>query len=514
MKIFTTKFRVPILFFIISLIVLVFAWSQVDQTGRQSLKIYRFKRSKGITIPILPKGDFAARIAMDASLPHTGTEVVNLAKRLYSPGRKEINEKCGEYPLGRLFISLSNPDITDADRNAVDETIDADMPSLPRTYTEGHFRFLYTDNDTNADHNVTLADIQATAKVLNDSWTKYSQDFTTPQKGYVSGGGCTPQVDMIDVKVYYLGQYLYGATSSYWDYIELNSKHVVKDACERQSTPAHELFHRVEYSYGYVSGAQSNMKWATEGSASWSQKYMAPGVGDWMDRMNEGLDNPDVALISGRAYDACDFWVYLGERGNGEAATIKEVWSTYNTNGKDMKGAIGTTVQNRIPNCGSFDQFSGWWMFTNYYKDLSNADPLFDYVEDELKVPCGTITYGPLVQVPTTPRDLRPGVLNTININGTVAAYGADYYVFAPDSTVKAVQIACTGDDQNFGYALIGIRNNEEINHTITAHGEKYYNINLPVLALMAIKTPTHFSFIVMGNPRGGNYTLVVSASN
>lgn len=499
-------FKYPVLFLTIVALIFVLAWSQTTTAQRTTMRTYKFKKTTGITIPIATRGDFDDRLSLDPSIPQTRDSIVQLAKDLYLLEREEIKEECGEGPFGRLFISLTNPDISDATRDEVDSIIDANTPSFPKTYTSGHFKFYYTDNDPNSNHNVTLGEIQATAIVLNNAWNNFAQNFIEP-KSYLHMAGCKWQ-KMVDVKVYYLGTMgRRGATSSYWNYIKLNSKSVVKNSCKRQSTSVHELFHRVQYSYGYVSG-NSIYRWAVEGTASWAQKYKAPNVGDWMRRMNEGLDIPDVTLISGRSYNACHFWVYLGQRGNGEVATIKDVWSNFKTNGNDMKAAVETTIQSRVPNGSSMDQFVGWWNFANFYKDITNASPSFDYEEDELTKTCGGITYGPLAQVPRITRNLNVGSSHTIN--GTVAPYGADYYVFNIGSSVQRIKIKCTGATLNFGYAHVEIKNGMMKHYARTPTGSRK---DYDFIKTIAPGQLSHVAFIVIGNPQGGNYSIEANAS-
>ena len=101
---------------------------------------------------------------------------------------------------------------------------------------------------------MSLANIKATAQVLNAAWDDFATNFKEP-KHYTAGGK-----KLIDVRVYDLGTFLFGQTSSTWDHIELNSKQVVRDDCKRKTTPVHELFHRVQYSYDYVSGT-GGMRW-------------------------------------------------------------------------------------------------------------------------------------------------------------------------------------------------------------------------------------------------------------
>jgi len=500
------SFAKPAYWFILFTIVMLHIPIPGKVQAQEEARQVQFQKSKGITIQVFKSQTFEQKFSGNPLIPRTKEDIISLAKRLYTPAtREEILEECAESLYGALFASLANPEITDETRNEVDNIIDLNTPSLPETYTEGHFKFLYTTNNTNTDHNVTLNEIKETAKVLNAAWDDYAANFTTP-KHYLSGSGCDKK-RMIDVKVYYLGSNLYGSTGSSLDYIELNSKKVVKDNCRRQTTPVHELFHRVQYSYGYISGT-AKLKWAVEGTAAWSQKYRAPNVGDWMDRMDQGLSDPDLDLIADRSYNACHFWCYLGQSGQGEMPTIKLVWSTFNTNGNNMVNAVVTAIQNRVPNGATLDQFAGWWSFANYYKDVSNASASFDYEEDEWIRTCNSTTHGPLVSVPHTANTLNVGSNHTIN--GSVASYGADYYVFSIGSNVQNVQINVAASTNNFGYAVIELNNNTMVTYQRTpAGGWSNYQFSKTI----SPGSLSHITLVVIGNPNGGNYTVTASGS-
>jgi hypothetical protein len=306
---------------------------------------------------------------------------------------------------------------------------------------------------------------------------------------------------MIDVKVYDLGPSLLGQTASGWDYIELDSNNCVVDSCKRQTTPVHELFHRVQYAYGYVSGTP-NMKWAVEATASWSQKYRAPHVGDWMQRMNAGLLDPATALIS-RAYDACHFWVYLGQRGGSEWATIRDVWNTYSGNGKNMMNAVQSVIHSRIGSQYSTDAVMGWWAFTNFYKDVSNASAFFDYAEDDLTQVCNGNIFGPLTSVAATTQTMN-GFSNT-TYNHSVGAYGARYYVLNLGSATRKVSVQFNAAASNFGLAVIEIKNNQMVTYQRTpAGGYSSYTYNRSLASGELDKIVV----VVIGNPGGGSYSL------
>jgi hypothetical protein len=478
-------------------------WAQIEPI--HVLRQYQFKKMKGITIHVLKREIFQQRFGDNLEIPRTNEDVIQLARRLYSAaGRAEIKERCAEHIYGALFAALTNPDISDEARDAVDKEAYDGTPSLPQTYTSGHFKFYYTTNDGNPDNNVTLADIQATATVLNKAWNNYVTNFTKPMH-YNSAG-----MELIDVNVYNLGGTLYGSTASHQNYIDLCSKKTVKNACLRQSVPVHELFHRVQYSYGYITGT-ANMSWAVEATAGWSQKYLASNVGDWMGWwMNDGFNMPDKDLITARSYDACHFWVYLGERGGGEKECIKLLWSTYQTNGNNMKSAAENVIRTRVTDLevSSFDEFAVLWNCVNIRKDESNVGPKFDYTEDELTKTCGGVTYGPLVSVPRTTQALNVGT--NYSTNSFAAAYGADYYVFNIGATVKKVEIGVTATSNNLGHGLIALKDNRELeSHRSRGGGKNNYSYTKTI-------TPGQFSqivLVVIGCPGSCNYSVSAKGS-
>ncbi len=456
----------------------------------------------GVKLDVLRVDSFKAQFGANPEIPRSSQAIRALSHKLFTPqGRDTINDECGEYEFGLLFAALRNPEVSDADRDAVDGDADGGIPSLPKTYTSGHFKFYYTDNNSNSDHNSSLANIQATAVILNNAWNNFVANFKKP-KHYVSAGK-----QLIDVKCYYLGSSLYGQTNSSWNHMDLCSKKVIKDPCKRQTTPVHELFHRTQYAYGYVTGT-AGMKWAVEATASWSQKHMASNVGDWMNRMNSGLGDPDKALTS-RSYDACHWWTYLGQRGGSEKNTIRDCWQTYSTNGKNMVNAVKSVIKSRIGSQYDLNHVAGWWNFTNFYKDMTNAASNFDYSEDETTKVCGGITYGPLATVPRTTQTLSAGV--TKSNSGSVAAYGADYYVYNLPASAKKFEVNTTASSNNFGYAVIYLKNNTRVHYSRTAAGG---NKNWSTSYSFAAGAVNKVCVVVIGNPNGGSYTVNAKASS
>lgn len=458
----------------------------------------------GVQIPVLQKPAFLETFGSNAKVPKNSQALRALSKQLFSAqGRAQLDE-CAEEEFGNLTAGLMNPDISDADRDAVDADADASMPAFNKTYTSGHFRFQYTDNNANSKHNATLANIQATAAVMNAAWNDFTANFKKP-KHYIKITSVIPLKwnEMIDVKCYDLGDSLYGVTSSGWNHIELNTNKVIKDANKRQTTPVHELFHRVQYAYGYISGTPS-MKWAVEATASWSQKYRAPAVGDWMSRINSGLNSPDAAL-TGRSYDLCGMWCYMGQRAGNERNFVKKAWTEYSLSAFNMTSALTKAIKAQIGNSYTLDHIIGWWNFTNFYKDMSNASASFDYAEDENTAG----GYGPLVSVPTTSKTLTKGAA-AVATAGSAAAYGADYHVYTLSGSPTKVEIKITTTGK-FGYALIKYKNSTkaQTGYSRTPAGN---NGNYTFTETINPATTDRVALVVIGNPTGGSYSISAKA--
>ncbi len=409
-----------------------------------------------VTVEVLPEISFEAQFGDNPDIPRNDAGVIALARKLYPPRNTQLPEsateesECGEYEMGLLFAALQNPAISDATRIEVDQIIRISVPTFDKIRTIGHYKFYYCVASGIADDRVTDAEIDSLATYLNSYWTSYTTNFTKP-KHYDSGG-----LELINIRVYYLGTSLLGQTSSSWNYIELNSKYCVKDAsCKRRTTAAHELFHRVQYAYGYISGT-ANLKWIVEGTASWSQKFTNLSLRDYMGRMNSGLDVPDRALITGvsaRSYDACHYWVWLQKRAATSAA-IKDVWYQYSINGKNAKLAVQTVVTARSL-AASFDVFTRDWNKANYVKDFS-AGGVYDYDEDPLNVTTGCGTFS----LHHAPRSYYTVASNSTIIGPvgprSVLEYGADYYEFTINAAVTRFKMLLTRTAGGCDWALMG----------------------------------------------------------
>ena len=300
------------------------------------------------------------------------------------------------------------------------------QPSLNKDKMIDHFRFHWTESSVNPDDNVTEADIDATGDVLNWLYDKYSAELRAPQAEDVNG------MQVIDVEVYFDAG-LYGSTSSFGNKIFLNSRDVVRDNCRRRTTSAHELFHRVQYSYGYVTGT-ANQRWWVEALGSWSQKYAYPTEHDYLRRVVAGFNSPKRNLLS-RSYDACHYWKYVGERlvaNNSfqhEFEAIRNFMELHDSNGNDAPAACATLCQ-QLHSSRSFDNAFVEWAMANFAKDYLGSP--YGYNDNLVQITNCSRPFGPF---PTLNVDTNANI-DTANSNwssseATVPQNGSNYHVIS-----------------------------------------------------------------------------------
>jgi len=444
--------------------------------------------------------EFEQAYGDNKEIPRTDEDVLALARRLFHDPeqeallevRQEGLELCGSYDLQLLLTALKNPAISEAARETVRRTVDREDAVPFKEVIRKHFRFYYRDNHPDPKYNVTLRDVEAAAEILNQLWYKYSQNFRTPLH-YVS---TLPPVGrpMIDILVRPLPGSVGGMTSPDSPVIQL-APWGMKDECFRKEICAHELFHRVQYSYGWH--GESSTRWLLEGSATWSQKYAYPREHAYMRWMNRGLTTPNVDLTT-RAYDACHLYVYLAERAGWSA--IRQLWANYKEHGP-MESLDLVTARRLGLN---FEEFLTQWMKANYVKETANAPPRYEYEEDdEPGLNCGR-EYGPLRHVDKNWMKPVTRFTITVNAGGTLQAFGAHYYVFPLDPSVTEFTFKLKGSESGvFRYYVLGTKNNL---------GVAAYNgagSSFSIHKKLAENEWDQVAVVVMALMFGGDYTLV-----
>jgi len=484
------------------------AWIQApDPPVRTAMSPQAIRRQRmdrlSVDIDVLRKEAFQSEFGRNPKVPKTAAGIRALAARLRitqegaAPGGDPHNF-CGELEIGRLMAALQNPDVEESVIEEVDATVGAGVPTLPKTYLEGHFLIRYTDADINPEHNTTLEKVKQLAGILNGIWNDYTANFKEP-KSYLTTSGKR----LIDIKIFAIpGKPVGGRTASSWNHIDIHSRITMDDELRLRTVPAHEMFHRVQYAFGMKSGTASHpstLDWASEGTASWVQKHREPIIGDYIKAVNAGLRDPDKALFS-REYDAAPFWLYLGQRAGDEKRFIYWVWQRYFTNGKDMVKAVRDTIKSQIGAAATLESLVSEWSFTNFVKDMTNASALFDYTDDEYKSGAG---FGPLSSVPRTTKSLVKGAAASLQY-GAVSFFGTDYFVYNLTGKPRRVEIKVTGLGA-FGYAILLYKGNQFVDYERTFAGgfqNKTFDKTIDPSKVDRV------CLMVTGNPAGGSYTI------
>lgn len=139
--------------------------------------------------------------------------------------------------------------------------------------------------------------------------------------------------------------------------IEFNSSVWMRVPSIRQSTSAHELFHKLQYAYGYKTlwgPPEKPILWFTEGTAAWAEVFVWGRVTRnckiedmFKDTSIDLFDAEDVAL---------PFWIYFvsGNSGAPNDRLMVELFEKYEQEKGDMKKALFDVIQDAY---GSADLF-------------------------------------------------------------------------------------------------------------------------------------------------------------
>ncbi len=145
---------------------------------------------------------------------------------------------------------------------------DSDMPALENWLETEHFVLRWTNHSRHLKDNIAdPAIIEETSRYLEIAWNKYVDMFG--RKPYTAPGHDKVLVVFRDIDCYGLADPPDGP-------IQFNSCAWVKKPGIRQPTSAHELFHKIQYAFGYKTQwrPEKPYLWFTEGTAAWSEVFV------------------------------------------------------------------------------------------------------------------------------------------------------------------------------------------------------------------------------------------------
>jgi len=466
-----------------------------------------------VSIPVLDEATWKRFATLDPAIPRTFPRLREYGRLLYGPRRRQmprmvrelprigairsLYHECGEAAWQRLFRGLSNPRLTRAQREAIEADLDADMPAFDHSIETDHFILRWTDSSANATDNIAdEAIVTETGDFLEDAWSRYEAAFgRTP---YLPAGAAKMEVVFYDIPG------AHGVASPPDGPLQLNSDSWVTTPGLRQPVSAHELFHKLEYAFGYRTSwdPAAPYQWFSEGLSSWAEVFVWQRVSR-ATKITDLFTNPDLNLYDA-SYSALPFWVFFEARQKSDAADnpILHFLTTCEPAG-DIRGALEQVVDEEwAPNnvYGQLDTFYalfarerrlGWW----------RAGPTGGLYPNIL-APDGTIIT-PALSV----TDVPIGLSDTYEVNETVSPLGSDYYRFAfqPDADGETFSFSVTGAvGGNYSYYLMWEKNNVWIRATFPFGSSGDYSYSQAV----NLADADALVLAISGRGAGGSYTL------
>jgi len=181
--------------------------------------------------------------------------------------------------------------------------LDEHMPSFENRYETDHFILKWTNRSRHSEDNISNPQIiKDTAEYLETAWAKYMDLFG--RSPYTAPGENKLEVVFWDTDCY-------GVSDPPVGPIQFGSMPWVKSPAIRKPTSAHELFHKLQYAYGYKTRwtPKKPYQWFSEGTAAWSEAFVWGKV---------SLDCKVVDLFKDTSTDlyelnttAMPFWIYF-----------------------------------------------------------------------------------------------------------------------------------------------------------------------------------------------------------
>jgi len=469
-----------------------------------------------VSFPVMDKATWKRFVAPDISVPRTFSRLREYGQLLYGKRRRKyirmikkfpkigamrsLYEECGESAWYRLFLGLANPRLTKMEREAIEGDMDADMPTLEHSEETDHFILRWTDSSADASDNITdAAIITETGNFLETAWDRYQASFgRTP---YIPVGSSKMEIVFYDIPG------AHGVASPPDGPLQLNSDSWMTIPGLRRSVSAHELFHKLQYSFGYRTSwaPVSPYKWFSEGTASWSEVFVWQRVSR-ASKITDLFTNPDLNLYNA-SYSAVPFWIFFEARQKSSATDnpILHFLTTAEPAG-DLQDALQEVIDEEwAPNnvYGQLDNFyalfarerriGAWKMGPtgNLYSNISDPD-------------------GAAITPNLTVTDVPMGLSDTYSVGQTVSQLGSDYYrfVFEPDADGRTFSFSVTGaSGGDFSFYLLWDKNNAWKRAAFPPGSTSSYShsevINLAEADAMVL--------VISGRGTGGAYALNAS---
>ena len=263
------------------------------------------QRGHSLAFALFSVEAWSEMIATDPEIPQTYEQLEVACRAMYARPAADAPlsaEECGMLEYTRFIRGLGNPGITEEQLAAIEDQIAAAVPQLNEKYEEGNVCIWYTTTDSDQRNNISLNEVKEIATALNKAWDVYYAGFDKVPYMYF------PMYKIL-VNIYMLGGKTgYSAPTSP---LLLDSRSMKESEILRMTTPAHELFHYIQFNYGMLQDngwyPREPAAWFAEGSACWASAYVFSCVsfGDYVTQM---YSDPRGSLLNS-GNNAVPFWI-------------------------------------------------------------------------------------------------------------------------------------------------------------------------------------------------------------
>jgi hypothetical protein len=220
-------------------------------------------------------------------------------------------------------------------------------PEYENRLETAHFILKWTNKSPHAADNLSDPLVAGdTAGYLEAAWDKLTGFFG--KEPYLPPGKSKIEVVFKDLECYAYADPPEGP-------IQLNASVWMKTPSIRQTTCAHELFHKIQYAYGYKTrwAPSPPVEWFSEGTAAWAEVFVWGRVTRSC-KMEDMFKDVDLDLYNAEDM-ALPFWIYFvsGNRNVTRDRLMVKLFERYEKTG-DVKAALFDVIRSDY---GPVDKF-------------------------------------------------------------------------------------------------------------------------------------------------------------
>lgn len=486
-----------------------------------------------VLVSVMDESSWQQLTSNDPSIPRTFSDLRQYGSSLCVPSRAEkpgiadgvrgvstgepSTGECGEDSWYRFFQALSNPALSTVERNIIEADLDSAIPTFEKVQESDHFILQWTNANADTSHNISDDSVIAEVRQsLEKAWSCYTEAFG--QTPYIPKG-----MTKIPVCFFNISEETWGVASPPDGPICLNSRVLVNNLGlkpdpfkpnerligVRQTVPAHELFHKMQYAFGFRREwtPYGKFQWFSEGLASWAEVFTCQCVSRRV-KFTDMYDNPEHDLFT-ISYNSVPFWVFFETCKKSE--TTDNIMLAYLERCRAKKGNVIDALKEVIAerpahsynNLGAFYQwfssgrcfYQGWNAIHHenpYYKQIRSADSRYP-IQPTVRVT--EVTFGDAM---------------SYEISSTVKPLGCNYYRFVFEEKVKGQSFILHVDGVDPGdYSFEVIKNNDNGGYTAYA---PQLDVNLRVFDYVEnCENVKSVELIIAGQGVGGKYSLTAN---